>query len=182
MQSKIIRSITEALEEVSFIQCLSAGTLSESSLSRILTHTKNRSVSIISAERGENTAAENNRQTEKLHSDLKASGYGFVRGRGGYVEGHGTADAMNVAGEHSFLVVGHKGDDGGKMLGHIKKLGAEYKQESILHKPHDSEDASWHYTSGDKKGSVEHQGKFKQDNKAMYYTTISGKKKRFSFN
>jgi hypothetical protein len=42
----------------------------------------------------------------------------------------------------SLLVVGKSGDDGGALVGHLKHLGKKYGQDSILHKPHNSEKAS----------------------------------------
>lgn len=187
---KIIESIAEALQEVQFNQDTQQQYLDESSLSRIYNHTKGRALAIISADRtdrGVDTPKKNNIEKYKLIDDLKdvqkKSGYGFIHGRGGYVEGHGTPDAKDATGERSFVVVGPNHDDGGKFLEHVKKLGQKYGQESILHKPHDSEDASWHYTdpTDARFGQSQSLGKFHQDNKAMYYTTISGQKKKFTF-
>jgi hypothetical protein len=49
--------------------------------------------------------------------------------------------------EISLLVVGKSGDDGGALLGHLKHLGKKYGQDSILHKPHNSDKASLHRTN-----------------------------------
>jgi hypothetical protein len=49
--------------------------------------------------------------------------------------------------EISLLVVGKSGDDGGALVGHLKHLGKKYGQDSILHKPHNSEKASLHRTN-----------------------------------
>ena len=178
---QILESIESALEVMEINQFNELKVIDESSLSRIYGHTKNRSMAIISADRGDETPDVNNVNKHKLVADLKKSGYGFIHGRGGFIEDHDTPNAKDVTGERSFVVVGPKNDDGGEFLNHMKTLGSRYKQESILHKPHDSEDASWHYTDKANAGKVTHQGKFHQDDKAMYYTSISGQKKKFSF-
>jgi hypothetical protein len=54
--------------------------------------------------------------------------------------------------EKSLLVVGKTGDDGGALLAHLKHLGEKYGQDSILHKPHNSETASLHSTNETEKG------------------------------
>jgi hypothetical protein len=64
---------------------------------------------------------------------VRKADYGFIEGR--------------RFDEKSLLVVGKKGDDGGALLGHLKHLGEKYGQESILHKPHNSEKASLHSTN-----------------------------------
>jgi hypothetical protein len=63
---------------------------------------------------------------------MRKAGYGFIEGR--------------RFDEKSLLVVGKKGEDGGALLGHLKHLGEKYGQESILHKPHNSEKASLQLT------------------------------------
>jgi hypothetical protein len=52
-------------------------------------------------------------------------------------------------------VVGKKGEDGGALLGHLKHLGKKYGQDSILHKPHNSEKASLHRTETAKQKHIE---------------------------
>lgn len=174
--------IREALETINFrLDTIDTPTLTESSISRIFSHASNRAIGIISAERSGHTPEENNKRTENLKKDLSMSGYGYVHGRGGYVEEHGTPNAQDVSGEKSFILIGPKTDDGGKFLNHIKHLGRKYGQESILHKPSDSEVASWHYTVGANAGKVEPVGSIHHDDTAMYYTAISGGKKKFSF-
>lgn len=155
--------------------------INETSLSRIYSHTKNRPLAFISAERGKYTPAENNKHTEKLRQDLVKSGYGFVRARGGFVENADDPDTSKHhykdTGEHSFMVVGHH-DDKGELLSLAKELGSKYGQESIMHKPKDSTVASWHYTTGKDKGGTQEQGDFRQTDKAIYYTTVSGVKEK----
>ena len=40
-----------------------------------------------------------------------------------------------------------RGDDGGALLEHLKHFGEKYGQDSILHKPHNSEKASLYRTN-----------------------------------
>ena len=46
--------------------------------------------------------------------------------------------------EHSYLVIGKKGKDGGALKGFLKKHGEKYGQDSVLHKSHDSNEAHLH--------------------------------------
>jgi hypothetical protein len=71
----------------------------------------------------------------RMRSDVRKAGYGVIG-----VECRGVD-------EISLLVVGKSGDDGGALVGHLKHLGKKYGQDSILHKPHNSEKASLHRTN-----------------------------------
>jgi hypothetical protein len=92
---------------------------------------------MILAKRDHLTSEENRQRHGSLKSDVRKVGYGFIEER--HVD------------EKSLLVVGKKGEDGGALLGHLKHLGEKYGQESILHKPHNSEKASLHSTNDTEK-------------------------------
>jgi hypothetical protein len=64
---------------------------------------------------------------------VRKAGYGFI-------EGHHVD-------ETSLLVVGKSAGDGGALLGQLKYLGKKYCQDSILHRPYNSEKASLHRTN-----------------------------------
>lgn len=150
--------------------------INESSLARVYAHTKNRNVGIISADRGENTAEENQAKNQQLQQDLRERGYGFVKIRGRYIENYKT-DQENPVDENSILVVGDVGDDGGKLLGHLKELGAKYNQDSILHKSHDSEDAKLHGTKEGGwpgLGKEESVGEFHPARAGEFHTVMKG--------
>jgi hypothetical protein len=119
--------------------------LQESSLARVYQHTKDRNIGMISAHRGENTAEENKTNTKELEGHIKNAGYGYIKVKGRYIENHGTPQAKNVD-EHSFLVMGKKGDDKGALKGFLKTHGEHYKQDSILHKAHNENTAKLHGT------------------------------------
>jgi len=148
----------------------------ESSLSRVHAHTQGRNIGMITAHRGEHTAAENKQRNKQLEHDIRKSGHGFIRVKGRYIENHGTPKAKAVD-EHSYLVVGKKGNDNGKLKGFLKKHGEKYQQDSILHKPHDSDHASLH---GTKKGGwpghgKEHKvGKFHPNRAGEFHTAMRG--------
>jgi hypothetical protein len=107
----------------------------------------NRALGTISAERGHLSPLENIARTKSLHNDLKATGHKVVPVKGGYIENHGTPDAKEVH-ERSFLVM-HKntGNDNGAIKKTLTTLGKKYDQDSILHKPHNSDIASLHGTN-----------------------------------
>jgi hypothetical protein len=66
---------------------------------------------------------------------VRKAGYGFIDVEGRNVD------------EKSLLVVGKMGDDKGHLLGHLKHLATKYNQDSILHKPHNSEKTLLHGTN-----------------------------------
>lgn len=107
--------------------------INEASLSRVQNHTANRNVGMISAFRGERSHAENEAAHKELAAHIRKAGYGYIKTHSGYVENKGTPQEKAVT-EKSYMVIGHKGDDGGKLLGHLKKWGRQYNQDAILHK------------------------------------------------
>jgi uncharacterized protein YjiS (DUF1127 family) len=142
---------------------------------------KNRSFGIISACRNEHSEDENQTATKNLHADLIKTGHNVIPAQGGFVENLGKPDQKDVT-EDSFIVAHKKGsDDKGKVLNDLKTLGTKYKQESILHRPHNSEVASFHNTS-DNPGEVNPVGKIhwgKEADKSPYFTKVNGKKFTF---
>jgi len=54
------------------------------SLSRVSEHVKGRNIGIITAHRGEFTAAENNERNKSLGHDIRKHGLGFIHVRGRY--------------------------------------------------------------------------------------------------
>jgi hypothetical protein len=139
--------------------------LNEASLSRVHAHTKDRNIGIISAHRGENSPDENKAASASLHNDIRKAGFGLVNIHGRYVENKGTPQERKVS-EHSYLVIGKKGDDSGHLLGFLKKHGSKYNQDPILHKKHDDESAKLH-------GTRERVGDF--------HSAMRGGKKTFTF-
>lgn len=143
----------------------------------------NRAVGMISAERGHLSPDENEHRSNTLHSELKAAGHKVTPVQGGYVENHGTPQAKEVS-ERSFLVMHKKtGDDNGAVKNTLTRLGKKYDQDSILHKPHNSDIASFHGTN---KAEFPGYGKQvpvgkKQPYKGGQYFTQMPNGKRFTF-
>lgn len=160
--------------------------LLEQSFSRVLDHTKNRAIGIISASRGDiKDPAENNRRHEQLKADLRASGHGFVRIRGSYIEHKGEPNERKVS-EKSLLVIGRKsGDDKGELLGRLKKLGQKYGQDSILHKAHNEPTAKLHGTNHAEFpgfGKTADVGEWHPNRAGEYHSLLKGKpSKPFQF-
>jgi len=108
---------------------------------------KNRAMGIMSAERGHLSSEENDRRSKTLHGELKAAGHKVIPAFGGYIENHNTPDAKETR-ERSFIVMHNKpGDDKGAVKKTLTTLGRKYDQDSILHKPHNSDVASLHGTN-----------------------------------
>lgn len=155
--------------------------LNEASMSRVHAHTQGRNIGMITAHRGEHTAEENNARNAALKADIRKHGYGYIKVKGRYIENHGTEDARPVD-EHSFLVVGKKGHDGGALKKFLTDHGKKYGQDSILHKAHDEEDAHLYGTREggfpgmDKKHTV---GKWHPNRAGEFHSVM--KNKTFAF-
>jgi len=137
---------------------------------------KGRSVGIISAGRDNLPEAENNKRHKALHSSLKKLGHIVIPAEGGYVHNYGTPQARPTH-EKSFIVA-HKnpGSDGGQVYRDLIHLGKHYGQDSILHKPHDSDIASFHGTNDSAKpgiGKYDTVGKLKMDKAGEFYTRLA---------
>jgi hypothetical protein len=152
--------------------------INESSLSRVHAHTEGRNIGMITAHRGENTAAENHKANKELEGSIRKAGHGFVKVKGRYIENHGTEHAKAVD-EHSYLVIGKKGDDKGELKHFLKKHGEIHKQDSILHKAHNELTAKLHGTKEggwpgkDKEHDV---GKFHANKAGEFHTAMKGKR------
>ena len=165
--------------------------MNESSMARLHQHVHGRNLGIITANRGSNTADENLHANRELEGQIRKAGLGFIHVKGAYVEGKGTPQEKTHDTEHSYIVVGKKGHDSGQMKGFLAKHGELHGQESVLHKPHDSDHAQLLYTkdvaSGldgqpKKKGESEDVGAFHPRKIGEYHSRLLHKKsKAFSF-
>ena len=114
--------------------------LDEGSIMRLMGHTQNRNVGIISAFRGRYTKRENLTRSAKMEGEIRGAGYGFYRLEGHYIEGYGSEKEKDVH-ERSIFVIGKEGEDSGNLKGLLMKLGAKYNQDSILFKPYNDKKA-----------------------------------------
>jgi len=109
--------------------------VNESSLSRLWTHNEKHDCGALTAFRvaadcgnGEQyTSSDNKKRNRSLLAKLKSKGYGVTKLKGTYPEGG------KEASEDSFFVVDLK--DTGNLLKDLKRLGAEFEQDSILFVP-----------------------------------------------
>lgn len=95
---------------------------------------------IISAERNERTAKENQNATNSLKNDIKKLGYHYTPMKGGYVEVGNNGDKTAIDGEDSFLIANIKKDE-------AISLGAKYKQDTILYKDAKNKTFQYIYTN-----------------------------------
>jgi hypothetical protein len=107
--------------------------LEEANLARLHDHLTNRNVGIITAHRGHLPADENVSRNRQLENHIRQAGYGFVHVDGHYVEHFGTPEARKVS-ERAYMVIGKEGEDHGELKGFLKKHGAAFDQDSVLHK------------------------------------------------
>jgi len=161
--------------------------LNESSLARIKQHVLNRNIGIITANRGESSAEENLTKNRNLEKDIRKAGHGFIHVKGRYIENRGTPKEKTVDSEHSYIVVGNKGDDRGALRGFLLHHGQKYGQESTLYKPHNSTTAKFLHTKADPSkhinvGDEEDIGHFHPEKIGDYHSSLLHKKKgSFSF-
>jgi len=109
--------------------------INESSLSRLYKHNQEHDCGAMTAFRkapecGNGTPytrKENGQRNKQLTAKLKSLGYGITKLMGNYPEGGKTQK------EVSFFVVDLK--DNGNLLKDLKKLGAEFEQDSVLFMP-----------------------------------------------
>jgi hypothetical protein len=107
--------------------------LNEASLSRLWKHTQERNIGMVTAFRGRYTKGENLKRNSQLRNDIRAAGFGFYTVEGHYIEGYGSEKSKDVK-EQTFLVIGDKGDDKGRLKGFLKKAGGKYNQDSVFYK------------------------------------------------
>lgn len=103
--------------------------ISESSLSRILTHVKNeQDFAILTAYRGSYSLNLNKIRNKSLAAKIRNLGYGFFHLEGHFIENKGTSEEVEVK-EDSLFVISN-GDS--NFNNNIKRLAKEYEQESIV--------------------------------------------------
>ena len=134
----------------------------EASFARVHQHTRGRNIGIILASRDNLTVEENQKRHASLKSDVRRAGYGFIEGR-------------NVD-EKSLLVIGKKGDDRAALLGRLKHLATKYNQDSILHKPHNSEMTSLYKTTESEKDKHIEVGSWHPDRTAEFYSLMKNRR------
>jgi hypothetical protein len=158
--------------------------LDEASLVRLYQHTLDRNIGIVTAFRGRYTKSENLSRNSNLQADIRAAGFGFYRMEGHYIEGFGSELSKDVK-EQSFLVIGDKGNDNGKLKGLLKKLGNKYNQDSILYKSFDNKNAMLIGTQAEDEDGNEVEfpgfgkeisvGEFKPMKVSQFYSKMKGK-------
>lgn len=157
--------------------------LNEASISRLWKHTQERNIGIVTAFRGRYTKQENLKRNAQLRNDIRAAGYGFYTIEGHYIEGYGSEASKDVK-EQSFLVIGDKGDDSGRLKGFLKKAGAKYNQDSIFYKKFDdtavligtqSKDEDGNAVTFPGKNTEFTVGKFQPMKMGQFYSKMRGK-------
>jgi hypothetical protein len=146
---------------------------------------KDRNIGMISGHRAENSVEQNNKNHSELHKDLKTLNHTVHHAEGGFVENKGKHNEKEIT-EPSYLVLSKKkGEDHGKLLKDLTNLGKKYNQDSILHKPHHSDIASFHGTKKGADPELGHKqdvGKVHWDNDvedSPYFSKVKGRKFTF---
>lgn len=179
-----------------YIQELNVSSLSEAakrSLSRVNQHLSTRSIGFITANRLKKPSSpdgtgdevrvstpENRSNNKALEHDIKKAGYGFIRVKGGYpeVDKEGKKQTGASKYEPSYIVVGPKEDDGGKLKSFLTQHGNKYNQDAVLYKHHSSPDIHSISTSDRDKdfprGKEQPLGGFKAGKFGEYFTSLHG--------
>lgn len=130
---------------------------------------KGGNVGIISAHLGTRTPAENNKHSSELEAGLKSRGMTYMKRHGQYQGSSGLEK------ERSFVVLGKHGSADPDLHKHLTDLGTHHGQESVLFKPHDSENAHLHYLKANgttKVGDTYDVGKFHPNHHNPYGHTV----------
>ncbi len=114
--------------------------LQESNLARLLSHTNNRNIGLISASRAEYTKKENLKNHNELKSIIRDNGYGYIPVTGNYIENYRTSYANPVT-EKTFIIIGDEGEDNNKLKNFIIHHGIKYSQDSVLYKKYNTNNA-----------------------------------------
>jgi hypothetical protein len=144
------------------------------SMSRIRTYVRDRNIGLLTAYRRDNSRDENLRRNADLEGYIR-HGFGFIHVRGTYVLNKGNSNEKHFE-EHSYLVMGKRGDDHGAMKGFLKKYGAKFDRESALYKPHDEKSVHLIGTSDQsdflKMGEMKELGEFDPNLVAAYHSIL----------
>lgn len=143
-------------------------------LARFYEHTKFRSIACISASRGENTRQENKSLTEQMKREIRSAGFGFIKILGRFIENQGTADEHPVDEEVCCIIGGGTEEDKKRLKFFVTRLGAKYKQESILFKPYDDKQAMLIDTVGENKGRETKIGVWHPNQIGPYFSVMKG--------
>jgi len=154
-------------------------TLEESSLSRIHQHTQDRNIGMITSNRDGKSPEQSVADNRELEKSIKAAGHGYIHVKGRYIEGYGTPNAVTKD-EHSYLVMGKKGNDNGELKSFLTKQGEKWDQDLVFHKPHDSKIGSLHGTSDradafPKKGVQHDVGEFHANRTGEFHSKLFGR-------
>lgn len=107
-------------------------TINEASLGRVYQHLGKDCMLFISADRGENSKAENKKNFNILKKAIYTANFGYNRLKGGYYEQDAeTGETKEITDENS-LVVYAPPEEGDTLLELGKKLGKKFKQDSIM--------------------------------------------------
>lgn len=155
--------------------------LNEASLGRIYQHVvsnpKMKNWGVVTASRGELTAAENKQRNKQLEKDLRGMGYGFVHVDGMWqecrkpdTEYKDCPDDMKVPTEEKSLFIPNISKED------VQKLGNKYQQDSVLFADEETKAKGEATFIDSKSGEAFNIGKFSPGKVAQGYSKIKGGK------
>ena len=110
---------------------LEANSLSETSLTRVMSKSQKGGMAIMSAQRGDKSKEENKARSKQLEKDVRGAGLpGPTKVSGRYTENPGTPQETKVGEKSHVITPGKKGKKKFKKV--IEKLGKKYNQDSVL--------------------------------------------------
>ena len=105
--------------------------LSETSLTRVMSKSQKGGMAIMSAQRGDKSKSENKARSKQLEKDVRGAGLpGPTKVSGRYTENPGTSKEIKVGEKSHVITPGKKGKR--KFKKTIEKLGKKYDQDSVL--------------------------------------------------
>ena len=144
--------------------------LNKDTVERVYKFSQNFNVTLISVHRNEHSPDENEFRSRALQNDIRDHHMGFIPINIDFVEHIGTPEETHVH-ERNYLLLTQP-NDSGNLKGFLLKHGRKYYQESVIFKPHDSEDAHLLTTSGPNKGTMSNLGTWHPSKICYYYNAL----------
>ena len=145
------------------------------SLSRVLQHTQESNVGIITAYRGEFDKKANEARNAKLAQEIRSNGFGYFTVTGFYIENLGKEDETKVQ-EKSFFITSSP-SDAGKLKKFLVSMGKKYNQDSVFYKDVESAEGTLIGTASGRwpgLGTEVNVGKFNAQRLGAFYTKMKG--------
>ncbi len=147
--------------------------IEEGGLSRLLSHSSNHDIALITAFRGDYSKKDNLKRNQELKSALMGKSYGTTQVEGGYVE-----EEHGMVKEASYFVVNLNDVPFDEFKNDMIELGKQFNQDSVLIIPKEGEGGAFDSKTGDLAYGP-FNGEVTLNDVEDFYTRIRGQKFKF---